>query len=113
METMLIEVVNIVPELALAIVIVYFVLRRDDMWRSCFKEVAAQSDAASERIAAKSDAVTVRVASEYKELAERLEKVLVANTEAMSRMFSVTEMRQGLTESLANEIRKALADSTK
>jgi len=100
METMLLEVVNIVPELALAVVIVYFVLKRDDMWRSYFREVTEKSDASSER-----------VATQYKELAERLEGVMSSAVVVMSRLCDITEMRQGLTEDLIKEFRAVLAES--
>lgn len=91
METMLLELVGIAPQLALTVVVVYFVMKRDDVWRACFKEAT----------------------SEYKSLVERLEVVLITATEVMARLAVVTEVRQDLSKEfvreMISELRSALA----
>jgi hypothetical protein len=91
MDTMLLELVNLVPELALAVIIVWFVMKRDDTWRTCFRDAT----------------------QEYKQLAERLEGVILKNTEVIASLTSITEIRQELTRELVQQIKEAVRTTEK
>ena len=124
METLVAEVFSIVPELGLALVIVWFVLKRDELWRSALTETTKEWKGLTEQTVEKYETLTEKMGKEYQDFTRELvqenrkeyqdftreivkekramnghlEAIILAATEAMTRMCAIDDLRQELSK---------------
>lgn len=102
MEGSILELVGIVPQLALALLVAWIIIKRDETWRAYFKESAQE-------YGKRDDAWRTcfkEATTEYRELVERLERVIITSTEAISRLAVQEEFRKELAKDIVAELNK-------
>lgn len=106
MEGSILELIGIVPQIALAVVVAWIIIKRDEAWRTYFKENAEEYAKRDEawRICFK------EATAEYKSLVERLERVIITSAEAISRLAVQEEFRKELAKDIVEELDRRKAE---